>query len=135
MGSAARGSTSKVGASSAVPVDPTPGLLNTGIWRPGRTAPIATTARALRRQEGPRLADADARTHAEAVGQEVVFAPLVEVADLCFEGIRDDVFWITAPSEDQHAKIRARADSQIAMTSPDYLLGVNLMTTKPTTAT
>ena len=27
----------------------------------------------------------------------VVFAPLSEVADLCFEGIRDDVFWITVP--------------------------------------
>ncbi len=69
----------------------------------------------------------------EAVGQTVVFAPLEEVADICFEGIRDDVFWITAPSEDQQAKIRARADSQIAMTSPDYLLGLNLMTTKPGT--
>ncbi len=61
----------------------------------------------------------------------IVFAPLSEVADLCFEGIRDDVFWITAPSGLQQAKIRARAESQIAMTAPGYLLEANLMTSKP----
>ena len=33
----------------------------------------------------------------DAAGMPVVFAPLEEVADLCFEGIRDDVFWITVP--------------------------------------
>jgi hypothetical protein len=60
-----------------------------------------------------------------------VFAPLSEVADLCFEGIRDGVFWITAPSEEQQAKIRARATSQIDITPPTYLLTPNLMATKP----
>jgi hypothetical protein len=44
------------------------------------------------------------------------------------------VFWITAPSEVQQGKIRARADSQIAMTAPDYLLEANLMTSKPSAA-
>jgi hypothetical protein len=59
-----------------------------------------------------------------------VFAPLSEVAEMCFEGIRDDVFWITAPNENQQAKIRARANSQIEMTPPEYLLEANLMTNK-----
>ena len=67
----------------------------------------------------------------EAVGQSVVFAPLEEVADICFEGIRDDVFWITYPSEPQQAKIRARADSQIARTAPEYLLEAHMMAAKP----
>ena len=68
----------------------------------------------------------------DAAGLPVVFAPLSEVADLCFEGIRDGVFWITAPSEEQQAKIRARATSQIDITPPTYLLTPNLMATKPT---
>jgi len=41
------------------------------------------------------------------------------------------VFWITAPSEPQQAKIRARAESQIAMTPPEYLLEKSLMTANP----
>ena len=28
---------------------------------------------------------------------EVQFAPLSEVADICFEGIVNDTFWITVP--------------------------------------
>ena len=55
------------------------------------------------------------------------------MAAICFEGIRDDVFWITAPSEEQQAKIRARADSQIAMSAPAYLLEANMMTAKAQT--
>jgi hypothetical protein len=62
---------------------------------------------------------------------EIVFAPLSEVADLCFEGVRDDVFWITVPSDDQQQKIRARAESQIARTAPDYLLGGHMMAARP----
>ena len=58
-------------------------------------------------------------------------APLSEVADICFDGIVNDTFWITAPSEVQQAKIRARAASQIEMTEPQYLLVENLMTSRP----
>ena len=64
----------------------------------------------------------------DAAGLPVVFAPLSEVADLCFEGIVNDTFWITVPSDAQQAKIRARAESQVAMTPPDYLVEANLMT-------
>ena len=62
---------------------------------------------------------------------EVQFAPLSEVADICFEGIRDDVFWITVPNPLQAEKIQARATSQIEMTPPEYLLQANLMTGSP----
>jgi hypothetical protein len=67
----------------------------------------------------------------DAAGLPVVFAPLSEVADLCFEGIRDDVFWMTYPNEAQQGKIRARAESQVAMTPPDYLLEAHMMAAKP----
>jgi NAD(P)-dependent dehydrogenase (short-subunit alcohol dehydrogenase family) len=123
---------SRVGASLLYPSTRTPGLLNTGIWRPGANRPDRYDRPGAPPKEG-RDSLKLYQDRMAAVGQTVVFAPLSEVADICFEGIRDDVFWITAPSEDQQAKIRARADSQIAMTSPDYLLGVNLMTTKPGT--
>ena len=70
----------------------------------------------------------------EAAGLTVQFAPLSEVADMCFEGILNDTFWITAPSEAQQAKIRARATSQIDRTEPGYLLEANLMASRPSEA-
>jgi len=71
------------------------------------------------------------RAKMEELGQPVVIAPLSEVADICFEGIRNDTFWITAPSEPQQEKIRARAESQVAMTAPEYLLEAHMMAAKP----
>ncbi len=110
-----------------------PGMLNTGIWRPGANRPDRYDRPGAAPREG-RDALGEYQQRMDAAGLPVVFAPLSEVADLCFEGIRDGVFWITAPSEVQQGKIRARADSQIAMTAPDYLLEANLMTKKPSAA-
>jgi hypothetical protein len=67
----------------------------------------------------------------EAAGLPVVFAPLSEVADMCFEGILNGTFWITAPRDAQQAKIQARATSQIDMTAPEYLLEANMMAARP----
>jgi NAD(P)-dependent dehydrogenase (short-subunit alcohol dehydrogenase family) len=120
----------KVGASLLYPSTRTPGMLNTGIWRPGANRPERYDRPGAPPREG-RDALGEYQRRMDEAGLPIVFAPLSEVADLCFEGIRDDVFWITAPSEPQQAKIRARAESQIAMTAPDYLLEVNLMTSKP----
>lgn len=121
----------KISASLLYPSTRTPGLLNTGIWRPGANRPERYDRPDAPPKEGiDSLAAYQERM--DAAGMPVVFAPLSEVANLCLEGIRDDVFWITAPSEEQQAKIRARADSQITMTSPEYLLTPNLMTVKPT---
>jgi hypothetical protein len=50
---------------------------------------------------------------------------------MCFEGIINDTFWITAPSENQQAKIKARATSQIDRGEPSYLLEANLMAARP----
>ncbi len=119
-----------VGASLLYPSTRSPGMLNTGIWRPGANRPERYDRPGAAPPEG-RDALGEYQRRMDAAGLPIVFAPLSEVADLCFEGIRDDVFWITAPSEVQQTKIRARADSQIAMTAPDYLLEANLMTSKP----
>ena len=60
------------------------------------------------------------------------FAPLSEVADICFEGIRNDTFWITAPSEASRRRSGPGPTSQIDMTPPEYLLEANLMASDPT---
>jgi NAD(P)-dependent dehydrogenase (short-subunit alcohol dehydrogenase family) len=119
-----------IGASLLYPSTRSPGMLNTGIWRPGANRPDRYDRPGAAPREG-RDALGEYQRRMDEAGLPVVFAPLSEVADLCFEGIRDDVFWITAPSEAQQGKIRARAESQIAMTAPGYLLEANLMTSKP----
>lgn len=121
---------SSIGASLLYPSTRSPGLLNTGIWRPGANRPDRFDRPGAPPKEG-RDSLRMYQDRMEALGQPVVFAPLSEVADICFEGIRDDVFWISASSEDQQAKIAARAASQIEMTPPSYLLGPNLMAVKP----
>jgi NAD(P)-dependent dehydrogenase (short-subunit alcohol dehydrogenase family) len=120
----------KIGASLLYPSTRSPGMLNTGIWRPGANRPDRYDRPGAPPKEG-RDALTELQQRMDAAGMPMVFAPLSEVADLCFEGIRDDVFWITAPSDVQQAKIRARADSQIAMTAPDYLLEATTLTAKP----
>ena len=120
----------RIGASLLYPSTRSPGMLNTGIWRPGANRPARYDRPGAPPKEG-RDALGAYQKRMDAAGMPIVFAPLSEVADLCFEGIRDDVFWITAPSDAQQAKIRARAESQIAMTAPDYLLEVNMMASKP----
>jgi NAD(P)-dependent dehydrogenase (short-subunit alcohol dehydrogenase family) len=110
----------KVTAHLLYPSTRTPGMLKTGIWTPGRNrqarydrpgAPPPETGR-----DGlPALLE-----RAKAAGQEVTFAPLSEVADLCFEGIRDDIFWISQPGSGESAL--PRAQSQATRSVPDYLL-------------
>jgi NAD(P)-dependent dehydrogenase (short-subunit alcohol dehydrogenase family) len=120
----------KVSASLLYPSTRSPGMLNTGIWRPGANRPDRYDRPGAPPKEG-RDALGEYQKRMDAAGLPVEFAPLSEVADLCFAGVRDDVFWITVPSEPQQEKIRARAESQIAMTAPDYLLEAHMMAARP----
>jgi NAD(P)-dependent dehydrogenase (short-subunit alcohol dehydrogenase family) len=120
----------KVSASLLYPSTHSPGVLATGIWRPGANRPDRYDRPGAPPKEG-RDSLGMFVERMEQLGQKVEFAPLSEVADICFEGIVNDTFWITAPSEAQQAKIRARADSQIAMTPPSYLVEANLMASDP----
>ncbi len=117
----------KITAHLLYPSTKTPGMLNTGIWQPGRNR----QARYDRPGAPPADTGRDGLTpfleRAKAAGQEVVFAPLSEVADLCFEGIRDDVFWMSQPGSATSVLDRAR--SQADRSLPTYLVqGLNLMT-------
>jgi len=123
----------KVSASLLYPSTNSPGMLNTGIWRPGANRPERYDRPGAAPKEG-RDALGSYLKRMEEAGQEVVFAPLSEVAAICFEGIVNDTFWITAPSAAQQQKIRDRATSQIEMTPPDYLLAANMMTSRPSDA-
>ena len=117
---------SKVSASLLLPSSPTPGVLATGIWKAGANRPD----RYLRGDpddNNPRDALADYRARAAEAGQEVQVAPLSDVAALCINAIRDDQLWATYPLEHQTEKLRARFESMLNRTSPDYLAEVNLM--------
>ena len=118
---------SKVSASCLLPSSQTPGVLATGIWNAGANRPD----RYLRGDSDdnkPRDALADYQARAKAAGQTVAIAPLSDVANLCLTAIRDDVFWATYPLEHQTQKLRARFDSMLHRTPPEYLNEVNLMT-------
>lgn len=119
-----------VSASLLFPSTRTPGLLDTGIWRPGANRPAKYDRPGAPPKEG-RDVLTPTLERMKAAGVDMPFAPLAEVADLCLAGIRDDVFWISYPNDEQAAKIRARAESQIARTPPTYLLGANLMVPVP----
>lgn len=116
-----RSANAKVSASLLYPSTRTPGLLDTGIWRPGANRPARYD-----RPDAPPVEGRDGltpvREKMEAAGMQVTFAPLEEVAEMCVEGIRNDTFWITAPNETQAGTIRARATSQIDRSEPAYLV-------------
>lgn len=117
----------KVGASLLYPSTRTPGMLNTGIWRPGANRPDRYDRPGAPPKEG-RDSLTPFLERAKSAGMEVQFAPLSEVAEICFEGIRDDVFWIHVPNPNTSDKLQARVASQIAQTPPEYLLEANMMT-------
>lgn len=117
---------SKVSASCLLPSSPNPGVLATGIWKAGANRPN----RYLRGDPDdnkPRDALADYRARAKAAGQEVPIAPLSDVANMCIRAVREDLFWATYPLEHQTAKLRARFESMLNRTTPEYLNEVNLM--------
>jgi NAD(P)-dependent dehydrogenase (short-subunit alcohol dehydrogenase family) len=108
----------KVSASAMFPSTRTPGLLNTGIWRPGRNRPSEFAHEDAPPQEG-RDALGQLEETMRSAGRELTFAPLEEIADMTFEGIRDDQFWIYADTG--RDPVRERADSIANRTPPDYM--------------
>ncbi|HQV59093.1 MAG TPA: SDR family NAD(P)-dependent oxidoreductase, partial [Ilumatobacteraceae bacterium] len=119
-----RSANAKVSASLLFPSTRTPGMLNTGIWRPGANRPDRFERPGAAPKEGRDALTPLQQRFAEA-GIPLIFAPLEEVADLCFEGIRNDTFWISATNDAQSDKIRARAQSQVEQTPPDYLFEIS----------
>jgi NAD(P)-dependent dehydrogenase (short-subunit alcohol dehydrogenase family) len=110
-----------VQASLMLPSTRTPGALDTGIWRPGRNRPERYTRPGQAPDEGR-----DALTpfveQLEQHGQELVFAPIEEVAEITLEGILADRFWIYLPSDRSRATIDARAAAMRDALDPEYLV-------------
>jgi NAD(P)-dependent dehydrogenase (short-subunit alcohol dehydrogenase family) len=118
---------SNVGASILFPSTRTPGVMATGIWRAGANRPPRYGRGDPRADADVRDALAEYRARAKEAGEEIPIAPLSEVGELCVEAIRDDLFWATVPMETQTEKLRARTESQIQRTPPEYLLETSLM--------
>jgi NADP-dependent 3-hydroxy acid dehydrogenase YdfG len=118
---------SNVSVSILYPSTRTPGVLATGIWNAGAHRPDRYSRGDNETEPTGRDALGEYIERAKAAGQEVQIAPLSEVAELCVDGIKNDNFWATNRSDRQETQLRARVESQINQTPPDYLLGVNLM--------
>jgi NAD(P)-dependent dehydrogenase (short-subunit alcohol dehydrogenase family) len=117
---------SQVSASILYPSTRTPGVLATGIWSSGSNRPDRYM-RGDPDDKVSRNALDEYIERAKAAGEEVPFAPLSEVADLCVDAIKRDNFWATAPSERTDEKIRARCNSMLKQTPPEYLRETSLM--------
>jgi len=111
----------QVSVSLLLPSTRTRGILNTGIFRPGRNRPERYARPGQAPTEG-RDALTPFLESMEAAGEEITFAPLEEVAELALEGIVEDRFWITVASQRSADMIEARARSMRECTRPDYLL-------------
>ena len=111
----------EVGASLLFPSTKSRGIMNTGIFRPGRNRPERY---ARPGQPGPEGRDALTLflESMKAAGEDIKFAPLEEVADLALDGILEGRFWIHLGSEQSAQMIDARARSMRERTPPDYLL-------------
>ncbi len=118
---------SNVGASLLFPSTRTPGVMATGIWRAGANRPGRFGRGDPEADANVRDALADYVARAKEAGQEVPIAPLSEVAELCLEAIQKDIFWATVPMDEQNKKLRARTQSQIERTPPNYLRETSLM--------
>jgi hypothetical protein len=108
----------KVSASVMFPSTRTPGMLNTGIWRPGRNRPSEFEHEEAPPQEG-RDALGQVQEAMRQAGRELTFAPLEEIADMTLEGIANDTFWIYADGGADMAQ--ARVDTIANRAPPDYM--------------
>ncbi|QCX75684.1 1-deoxy-11-beta-hydroxypentalenate dehydrogenase [Streptomyces sp. YIM 121038] len=106
----------RVGASVLFPG---PHMLRTGLWESHRNRPERYAKQRPRKAPYRTLGQWEAALR--EAGQEVVFTPVEEVADLVVEGIVADRFWLLPASEHSDRQIRARARSMLERSAPDYL--------------
>jgi NAD(P)-dependent dehydrogenase (short-subunit alcohol dehydrogenase family) len=107
---------SKVSASVLLPG---PHMLRTGIFTSWRVRPAALAKTRPRQSPYPTVEDIEAQM--EAAGIEVHYTEPSDVADQVVCGVRDDRFWIMAPSESIDGQIRARSTSMLERANPTYL--------------
>ncbi|MCQ4083382.1 SDR family NAD(P)-dependent oxidoreductase [Streptomyces sp. RB6PN25] len=106
----------RVGASVLFPG---PHMLRTGLWDSHRNRQHKYAKSRPRRTPYRTLAQWEAAMR--DAGHEVRFTPAEDVAELVVGGIREDRFWMLPPSEHSDAQIRARSQSMLDRSNPDYL--------------
>jgi NAD(P)-dependent dehydrogenase (short-subunit alcohol dehydrogenase family) len=107
--------TEKIGTSLLFPG---PNALNTGLWNAERNRPSELSWSKPRKTntfEG-------LRKHMSAAGVPFQETPLPKIAQDVVDGIRERRFWILPESEHADATIRARAESMLGRSDPDYMI-------------
>lgn len=98
---------------------PGPNMLRTGLYEGWRYRPDAYAKQ--RPRQTPYATIGDVETMMRNAGVDVQYTPLEEVAGRVVDAIRADTFWILPPSDRTDETIRARADSMLTRTNPEYL--------------
>jgi NAD(P)-dependent dehydrogenase (short-subunit alcohol dehydrogenase family) len=98
---------------------PGPNVLRTGLFESWRNRP-PELANATPRSTPPTTIESFEKRMADA-GVTLTYTPVEEVADRVAEAVRAGTFWILPPSERADARIRARAESMLGRTDPDYI--------------
>jgi hypothetical protein len=99
---------------------PGPNWMRTGIWSAERNRPPELAQ--ARPATGPRPTFEALREQMLAAGLPFEETPLEEVADCVVRGIRGERFWMLPASERTDAAIRARAQSMLERSDPDYMI-------------
>lgn len=107
---------SRVGASVLFPG---PHMLRTGIFTSWRVRPEALAKERQRRT--PYITVEELEAQMKAAGVEVTYTEPLEVAEQVARAVQDGTFWIQPPSDRTDAQIRARAESMLTRSNPDYL--------------
>jgi NAD(P)-dependent dehydrogenase (short-subunit alcohol dehydrogenase family) len=98
---------------------PGPKMLRTGLFESWRNRP-ASYAPQVPRRTAPTTIESFEKRMADA-GVALDYTPVEEVADRVVFGIRDEQFWILAPSDGSDEQIKARAASMLDRANPSYL--------------
>jgi NAD(P)-dependent dehydrogenase (short-subunit alcohol dehydrogenase family) len=98
---------------------PGPHMLRTGLFESWRSR-LPEFAKERPRQT-PYTTVEQLEAQMKAIGRDIAFTPVEEVAEHVFNGIRDDQFWIHPGTETGDTKITARAESMLHRTNPTYL--------------
>ncbi|MGW7365615.1 SDR family NAD(P)-dependent oxidoreductase [Streptomyces sp. NPDC054841] len=106
----------RVGASVLFPG---PHMLRTRLWESHRNRPSRYAKERPRKTPYRSLDQWEAAMR--AAGHEVTFTPVDEVAAHVVDGIRADRFWMLPASEHSDRQIRARSQSMLNRSAPDYL--------------
>ena len=99
---------------------PGPNWMRTGIWSSERNRPSELAQ--ARPVAGPRPTFEALKQQMQAAGIPFQETPLEEVADCVVRGIREERFWMLPASERTDAAIRARAQSMLERSQPDYMI-------------